>query len=137
MDDNRIIELFFARDEGAVRAALSPKDRNLFLRRYWYLDGVEQLAKRFGIHPPPWTAMSRTPMPPPLSPAARSYPAGPVPQGGRPRPIRSRRPASLPIMTSSMGRANKFPFPFPGKSGIMIAGRTDMRRPGWQSFTLR
>lgn len=53
MDDNRIIELFFARDEGAVRAAQPPRDRNLFLRRHWYLDGVEQLAKRFGIHPTP------------------------------------------------------------------------------------
>lgn len=28
-------------------AALPERDRNLFLRRYWYLDGVEQLAKRF------------------------------------------------------------------------------------------
>lgn len=28
-------------------AALSERDRNLFLRRYWYLDGVEALAKRF------------------------------------------------------------------------------------------
>lgn len=27
-------------------AALSERDRNLFLRRYWYLDSVEQLAKR-------------------------------------------------------------------------------------------
>lgn len=28
-------------------AALPERDRNLFLRRYWYLDGVEELAKRF------------------------------------------------------------------------------------------
>ncbi len=28
-------------------AGLPERDRNLFLRRYWYLDGVEQLAKRF------------------------------------------------------------------------------------------
>lgn len=28
-------------------AALPERDRNLFLRRYWYLDSVEQLAKRF------------------------------------------------------------------------------------------
>ena len=30
-------------------AALPPRDRNLFLRRYWYLDGVEALAKRFSM----------------------------------------------------------------------------------------
>ena len=28
-------------------AALPERDQNLFLRRYWYLDGVEELAKRF------------------------------------------------------------------------------------------
>ena len=28
-------------------AALPERDRNLFLRRYWYLDSTEQLAKRF------------------------------------------------------------------------------------------
>ena len=28
-------------------AALPERDRNLFLRRYWYLDGVDALAKRF------------------------------------------------------------------------------------------
>ncbi len=28
-------------------AALPERDRNLFLRRYWYLDSVEALAKRF------------------------------------------------------------------------------------------
>ncbi len=28
-------------------AGLADRDRNLFLRRYWYLDSVEQLAKRF------------------------------------------------------------------------------------------
>ena len=43
-----------ALDRQAFRAALdgfldalSQRDRNLFLRRYWYLDGVEQLAGRF------------------------------------------------------------------------------------------
>lgn len=30
-------------------AALPDRHRNLFLRRYWYLDSVEQLAKRFGM----------------------------------------------------------------------------------------
>ena len=28
-------------------AALPERDRKLFLRRYWYLDSTEQLAKRF------------------------------------------------------------------------------------------
>ena len=43
-----------ALDRAAFRAALDgflaglePRNRNLFLRRYWYLDSVEQLAKRF------------------------------------------------------------------------------------------
>lgn len=43
-----------ALDRQAFRAALDSflaglpeRDRNLFLRRYWYLDSVEQLAKRF------------------------------------------------------------------------------------------
>ncbi|MBD5133459.1 MAG: sigma-70 family RNA polymerase sigma factor [Clostridiales bacterium] len=43
-----------ALDRQAFRAALDgflaglpARDRNLFLRRYWYLDSVEQLAKRF------------------------------------------------------------------------------------------
>ena len=43
-----------ALDRQAFRAALDgflaglpERDRNLFLRRYWYLDSVEQLAKRF------------------------------------------------------------------------------------------
>ncbi len=30
-------------------AGLPENHRNLFLRRYWYLDSVEQLAKRFGM----------------------------------------------------------------------------------------
>lgn len=45
-----------ALDRAAFRAALdgflaslSARDRNLFLRRYWYLDGVEALAKRFAM----------------------------------------------------------------------------------------
>lgn len=28
---------------------LEPKPRNLFLRRYWYCDSVEELSKRFGM----------------------------------------------------------------------------------------
>ena len=43
-----------ALDRQAFRAALDgflaslpEKHRNLFLRRYWYLDSTEQLAKRF------------------------------------------------------------------------------------------
>lgn len=45
-----------ALDRQAFRAALDgflaglrPRDRNLFLRRYWYLDSVEALAKRFSM----------------------------------------------------------------------------------------
>lgn len=45
-----------AMDRQALRAALDgflaglpERSRNLFLRRYWYLDSVEQLAKRFGM----------------------------------------------------------------------------------------
>ena len=45
-----------ALDRAAFRAALDgflaglePRNRNLFLRRYWYLDGVEALAKRFSM----------------------------------------------------------------------------------------
>ena len=45
-----------ALDRQAFRAALDgflaslpPRDRNLFLRRYWYLDSVEDLAKRFSM----------------------------------------------------------------------------------------
>ena len=30
-------------------AALPERNRNLFLRRYWYLDSVEQLAKRYSM----------------------------------------------------------------------------------------
>lgn len=30
-------------------ASLSPRDRNLFLRRYWYLDSAEDMAKRFSM----------------------------------------------------------------------------------------
>ena len=45
-----------ALDRQAFRAALDgflaglpERNRNLFLRRYWYLDRVEQLARRFGM----------------------------------------------------------------------------------------
>ena len=45
-----------AMDRQALRAALDgflaglpERSRSLFLRRYWYLDSVEQLAKRFGM----------------------------------------------------------------------------------------
>ena len=45
-----------ALDRQAFRAALDgflaglpERDRNLFLRRYWYLDSVERLAKRFSM----------------------------------------------------------------------------------------
>ena len=45
-----------ALDRQAFRAALDgflaglpERNRNLFLRRYWYLDSVEQLARRFGM----------------------------------------------------------------------------------------
>ena len=45
-----------ALDRQAFRAALDgfldalpERNRNLFLRRYWYLDSVETLAKRFGM----------------------------------------------------------------------------------------
>ena len=45
-----------ALDRQALRAALDgflaglpERSRSLFLRRYWYLDSVEQLAKRFGM----------------------------------------------------------------------------------------
>lgn len=45
-----------ALDRAAFRAALNgflaelpERSRNLFLRRYWYLDSVEQLAKRFSM----------------------------------------------------------------------------------------
>lgn len=39
-------EAFRAALDGFL-AALPERDRNLFLRRYWYLDSVEELAKRF------------------------------------------------------------------------------------------
>ena len=29
--------------------ALSPQQRNIFLRRYWYLDSISQIAQRFAL----------------------------------------------------------------------------------------
>lgn len=59
MDDTTIIDLYFARDEAAIRhtaekyggrlRALDEEKRNLFLRRYWYLDSISDLARRFAM----------------------------------------------------------------------------------------
>lgn len=72
MDDTTIIDLYFARDEAAIRhtaekyggrlddlalseaingflGALDEEKRNLFLRRYWYLDSISDLARRFAM----------------------------------------------------------------------------------------
>ncbi len=43
----RIDDLAFAEAINGFLASLSPEKRNIFLRRYWYLDSVSDIANRF------------------------------------------------------------------------------------------
>ena len=44
MDDRALAEAI-----NGFLGALSQEKRNLFLRRYWYLDSIASIAKRYGI----------------------------------------------------------------------------------------
>ena len=67
MEDEEIIRLYYARDEGAIRQTekkygifcrqlagnllTAQEDAVLFVRRYWYGDGVKDLAAELGCIP--------------------------------------------------------------------------------------
>ena len=52
MDDNKIVELYLLRDETAINrflSTLAEEKRNIFIRRYWYLDSIADISKCFAL----------------------------------------------------------------------------------------
>lgn len=61
MEDEQIVELYVRKDEAAIDnlvlqqaingflGTLSEEKRNVFLRRYWYLDSVAAISKRYAL----------------------------------------------------------------------------------------
>lgn len=47
--DCRIDDILFAEAINSFLSSLNTEKRNIFLRRYWYLDSISDIAKRFGL----------------------------------------------------------------------------------------